>query len=442
MKARILLAPTGHKPTMTNDPQRSSLNPRHPHGAFLRSLVFSLDFFLIITALYQLKPASRSLLIEALGADSLPYVWIGSAVALLASIAVYRKMLDRFGRVRVVLLSCLFFAGSLVAFRMLAATHASWVAVAFYIFVDIFGVVLAEQFWSLADGSYSTEEGRHWYGFVGTGGLVGGVFGSVLAALLIRYTPVQTPDLMLVAAAFVGLILGLTWAMDQWGLLRRTGESTPPVALAPKAGNWRLIAGNRYLMLIAVALLLAQAISPLVEYQFLLIIEVAYPEREARTAALSLFFSILGGVSIAVNLVLTPLILNYLGVLAGLLVQPVALALSTGGFMLQPTLIPAAIMKITDRGLSYSINRAAKELLYIPVEPLLMYQAKAWIDMFGYRLFKALGSLIIIALTHRSLVGEGVADLGWVTLVGCVIWAWVLVILHRTYLALTRPGAK
>ena len=404
--------------------------------------MFSLDFFLIITALYQLKPASRSLLIGALGADSLPYVWIGSAVALLATIAVYRKILERFGRVRVVLLSCLLFTGALVAFRMLAATHTSWVAVAFYIFVDIFGVVLVEQFWSLANGSYQTAEGRRWYGFVGTGGLVGGVFGSILAALLISYTPLQTPDLMLVAAAFVGLIFGLTWGMERWGLLYRAEQGTPTPALAPKASGWRLIAGNRYLVLIAVVLLLAQGISPLVEYQFLHIIEMTYPEREARTAALSVFFSVLGGVSIAVNLVLTPLILNYLGVLAGLLVQPVVLAMSTGGFMLQPTLIPAAIMKISDRGLSYSINRAARELLFIPVEPLLMYQAKAWIDMFGYRLFKALGSLIIIALSHWSLVGEEVAGLGWVTLVGCVIWAWMLVALHKEYLILTRPATK
>ncbi len=436
------LHPRGKQLGMTSDPQKSSHESALSHGTLLRSLVFSLDFFLIITALYQLKPASRSLLIEALGADSLPYVWIGSAVALLVTIAVYRKILERFGRVRVVLLSCLIFASALVAFRVLATTHAPWVAVAFYIFVDIFGVVLAEQFWSLANGSYHTAEGRRWYGFVGTGGLVGGVFGSILAALLIRYTPLQTPDLMLVAAAFVGVIFGLTWGMERWGLLYRAEEGTPPVASVPKASSWRLITGNRYLVLIAAALLLAQGISPLVEYQFLHIIETTYPEREARTAALSIFFSILSGVSIAVNLILTPLALNYLGVLAGLLVQPVVLALSTGGFMFQPTLIPAAIMKISDRGLSYSINRAAKELLYIPVESLLMYQAKAWIDMFGYRLFKAMGSLIIIALSHQSLVGDGVADLGWVTLGGCVIWIWVLVTLHREYLVLTRTEKK
>jgi AAA family ATP:ADP antiporter len=400
--------------------------------------VFSLDFFLIITALYQLKPASRSLLIEALGADSLPYVWLGSAVALLVTIALYRPMLNRFGRVQVVLASCLSFAATLIAFRLLATTQAPWVAVAFYIFVDIFGVVLVEQFWSLANDSYRSDEGRHWYGFVGTGGLLGGVVGGVVAALLIRHTPLQTPDLMLVAAALVGLILGLTWMMERRGLLLRTGETLPSKVAVVGAGGWRLIAGNRYLVLIAVALLLAQAISPLVEYQFLHIIEAAYPEREARTAALSLFFSIMGGVSVAVNLVLTPLILNTLGVLAGLLVQPVILSLSTGGFMLQPTLITAAIMKIADRGLSYSINRAAKELLYIPVEPLLMYQAKAWIDMFGYRLFKAMGSLIIIALSQWSVSGNGVTDLGWVILVGCLIWAWVLVVLNREYRSLTQ----
>lgn len=198
-----------------------------------------------------------------------------------------------------------------------------------------------------------------------------------------------------------------------------------------------MIVGNHYLVLVVAALLLAQVIAPLVEYQFLHIIEDTYPEREARTAALSRFFSVLGGVSIAVNLVLTPLVLNCLGVLAGLLVQPLALAASTVGLMAHPTLIPAAIMKISDRGPSYSINRAAKELLYVPVEPLLMYQVKAWIDMFGYRQFKALGSVVIIVLGYVSVTGDGVEDLGWVVLAGCAVWMGVMVRLHREYLKQT-----
>lgn len=405
-------------------------------SGLLRSSILALDFFLIITALYQLKPASRSLLIEGLGAQALPYVWLGSAAALLVTVAIYRGVLERHGRVRVVLASCLLFIAALIGFRLLAAQPTATMAVAFYIFVDIFGVVLVEQFWSLANGSYRTDEGRRWYGFVGTGGLLGGVAGGGLAALLIKHTPLQTPDLMLVAALFVGLILALTWAIDRKGLLRREDEPASTTTPAD-IGGWRLIASKRYLVLIAAALLLAQAISPLIEYQFLRIIETTYPEREARTAALSLFFSILSGISIGVNLILTPLVLSGLGVLTGLLIQPLAMAAATAGFMLHPTLIPAAIMKISDRGLSYSINRAAKEILYIPIEPILMAQAKAWIDMFGYRLFKAMGSLVIIGVTALAANGFGVVDLGWVVLGGCAIWAWVLILLHREYLRMT-----
>ncbi|MEW6765141.1 MAG: Npt1/Npt2 family nucleotide transporter [Pseudomonadota bacterium] len=410
--------------------------PLHPFkGELLRSAILALDFFLIITALYNLKPASRSLLIEGLGASALPYVWLGSALALLVTVLLYRRILAHFGRVRVVMASCLMFVAALVVFRLLAETPTAAMAVAFYIFVDIFGVVLVEQFWSLADGSYRTDEGRRWFGFVGTGGLLGGVAGGGMAALLISHTPLQTPDLMLVAAFIVLLILALTQAIDRQGLLHRMGESNHlPV---PSPGGWRLIANQRYLALIAAALLLSQVLAPLVEYQFLKIIEATYPEREARTAALSLFFSILSAVSIGVNLVLTPLILRGLGVLAGLLIQPITLASATTGFMLHPTLIPAAIMKISDRGLSYSINRAAKELLYIPIEPMLMAQAKAWIDMFGYRMFKALGSLIIIGVTALAAHGMGVVDLGWIVIGGCLLWSWVLVELYREYLRLT-----
>lgn len=242
---------------------------------------------------------------------------------------------------------------------------------------------------------------------------------------------------MLVAAGIVLLILALTLTIERRGLLHRPGDSNH--VTRPSPSGWRLLTNQRYLALIAAALLLSQVLAPLVEYQFLKIIEATYPEREARTAALSLFFSILSAVSIGVNLVLTPLILRGLGVLAGLLLQPLALTTSTAGFMLHPTFIPAAIMKISDRGLSYSINRAAKELLYIPIEPMLMAQAKAWIDMFGYRLFKALGSLIIIGATTLAAHGLGVVDLGWIVLGGCVLWSWVLVELHREYRRLTAP---
>lgn len=402
----------------------------------LRTAVLFANFFLIIMALYHLKPASRSLVLEALGSDSLPYIWIASAISLLLLISVYHRILDRYSRLQVVLGSCVVFILSLVLIRVLLVFPGKVVPVIFYVFVDILSVVLVEQFWSLTNSIYSTEEGKRWYGMVGTGGLVGGMAGGGAAALVIKHTPLQTPDLLLVAALIIGMIYALTRMMARFRMY--VVEPRSEISIAEGKRGWRVLSHNRYLLLIATALLLAQLVSPLVEYQFLRIIELQYPEREARTAILSLFFSIMNAVSIIVNVLITPMVLRYFGVLAGLLVQPLALATTSYGFVLHPTLWPAATMKISDRGLSYSINRASKELLYIPVNPRLMYQAKAWIDMFGYRIFKVFGSMLIIVLTQWTAIASGRADLSWVIISGCVIWVLVLINIHREYKLLSR----
>ena len=74
----------------------------------------------------------------------------------------------------VVLASCLCFIVLLVVFRVLFTVHGQSAAIGFYVLVDIFSVVLVEQFWSLANTSSSNDEGRRSYWFVGSGGLMGG----------------------------------------------------------------------------------------------------------------------------------------------------------------------------------------------------------------------------------------------------------------------------
>jgi len=395
-----------------------------------RAAVLFLDFFLIILAYYQVKAASRSILIEYWGADRFPYVWIASALVLLGFIGFYHRWVERHSRLRVVLGSLIAFMAALATFRSLFAEDLAAAAIAFYIFVDVFSVILVEQFWSLTNAITSTEEGKRSYWFVGTGGLTGGLVGGLLGAALVRFTPMTTPDLLLSSAATLGLVFALTLLMARMGLYReRPGERGAVSA----AGGWRALVRSRYLLLIAAALLCAQLAQPVVEFQFLKMVEASYTELDARTTFISTFFSVLGITSIAVNLVLTPVIHRYLGVIAGMMTQPIMLMLFSFGFMTYSTLAMAGAMKIADRGLSYSINRASKELLYIPVDPVRTYQAKAWIDMLGYRLFKVLGSGLILLFTQWLPVSLGVAALGWLTVAICTLWLGIIAVLAREY---------
>jgi len=396
----------------------------------VRSTFLFINFFLIILALYQLKPASRSLFIESVGAENLPYIWIATAVTMGVFIAYYHRLVARHNRIHVVLGTCLTISGLLVVFRLLLNHSTPLIAACFYVFVDILGVVLVEQFWSLSNSIYTTHEGKSWYGVVGTGGLAGGVAGGWAAAMLIRHTPLQTPDLLITAAVIVMLIFGLTWVMGRVGLYCEVEHLVP---LEPISDGWRILRHSRYLLLIASILLLAQLVSPLVEYQFLNTVEVSHPELEARTAFLSLFFSVMGGVSIAINLGITPLVHRALGPIAGLLLQPLMIWIFSIWFFIQPTLYFSAATKISDRALSYSINRASKELLYVPVDSVLIYQAKAWIDMFGYRLFKVSGSLLILLFTQWLPFRISVPQLSWFSVSICVIWIILVYLVRQDY---------
>jgi AAA family ATP:ADP antiporter len=416
---------------------------RHPalRTAGARSLFLFTNFFLIITTLYQLKPASKSLFIESLGASFLPYVMIGTAVTMILFITWYHKMVARYSRLNIVMGSCLVFSGLLMVFRILLNQPGPAVPFAFYIFVDILGVVLVEQFWSLTNSIYTTMEGRSWYGVVGTGGLVGGVAGGAISAALIKFTPVQTPDLLLTAAGTILLILLLTWLMARAGIFCEVDHGTLSTQ-SVSAGSWRILGHSRYLALIAGILLLTQFASPIVDYQFMNAVEAAYPDQEARTAYISMFFSILGLVSIGINLGVTSLVHRCLGTIVGLMVQPLLMLLCAWGFMLNSTLTLGSAAKISDRALSYSINRASKELLYVPVDSVLIYQAKAWIDMFGYRLFKVTGSLLILLFTGWLPVTLSVGQLSWFVIVICLLWLGLIAMLRGEYDdACQRAGA-
>ncbi|MGH8454849.1 MAG: Npt1/Npt2 family nucleotide transporter, partial [Nevskiales bacterium] len=387
------------------------------------------------------KPASRSLFLEYADAAQLPYVWTASAVLLLALMPLYQRILRRYSRINIVIGTCLLIVALLVAFRIWMLTPGTAVAVGFYILVDIFSVVLVEQFWSLTNSVYRSAEGRRWYGLIASGGLLGGLIGGLVAGWLLKATPVTTADLLLVAASIITLMIALTLLLARHGLYREHPQHVRldevPTAVVE---GWRALRGNRYLALIALMLLMSQIAEPIVEYQFMHLVEQAYPEREARTAYLSHFLSVLSGIALLVNLLVTPLIHRRLGAVAGLLVQPLLLGVAALTFALQSRLFVGAAMKIADRGLSYSINRASRELLYVPVDPATIYRAKAWIDMVGYRAFKIAGNAVILLLTQWLPWKLSYEQLSWVVLGFCGLWIWAVLRVREDYSAVSRAA--
>lgn len=389
----------------------------------LRSILLFLDFFLIILAYYQVKPASRSLFLEYADARDLPYVWAASAALLLALLPLYERLLKKYTRLNIVLGTCGAVLVLLMVFRILLLRPSLPVAVGFYLLVDVFSVVLVEQFWSLTNSVFRRSGGRRWYGLIASGGLVGGLVGGFLASALVSLTPVKTADLPLVAAAIIGLMMWLTTRLARHGLYNEAPDLAVAAPIAA-AEAWQALRGDRFLILIALMLLLSQMGEPIIEYQFMHLVEQTYVNAEERTAYLSGFFSVLSGVALIVNLLVTPLILRRVGALGGLMVQPLLLGLAAAATVFQYQLVMAGIVKICDRALAYSINRTSRELMYLNVDTATIYRAKAWIDMVGYRTFKLAGIATILLLTQWLPWTMSAASLSWVVIALCAGWIY------------------
>ena len=69
----------------------------------------------------------------------------------------------------------------------------------------------------------------------------------------------------------------------------------------------------------------------------------------------------------------------------------------------------------------------------MPLDSVLLYQAKAWIDMFGYRLFKVAGSVVILLFTQWLPFQVSVPQLSWLTVSICAIWIGFIFVLRQDY---------
>ena len=405
----------------------------------IRGISLFMNFFQIIFAYYIVKPVSRSIYLEYFHADKLPYVWIASALLLGIFMPIYGRLIDKHDRRKVVILSCQLFCIILLIFFMLfrSGNTTPMVAAGFYITIDIMSVVLVEQFWSLANSTYESQTGSRWYGVIGSGGLVGGILGGLAASWLIRETALNSYDLILISSFLLfslGIYAALLISLD---IYREEDIQVRPKGL-DKTLTFRHIFSNRYVLLITTTILFAQLVEPIVEYQFMSFVEHGYPDRELRTAYLSTFLSILGLVALFINLLITPLVLRFVGAIWGLLLQPVMLFVASGYFSVNPGLNTGAIMKICDRGLSYSVNRASKEMLYVPVDPKFIYRVKAWIDMFGYRVFKIIGALLVLSLTQWFGIVWASETFSYLVMPVCLVWMLAAASLKPDYQKLCR----
>ncbi len=412
------------------------LRPREGPKVFLTFLYF----FLVITAYYIIKPVSRSLVLGELGSRLVPYMDLICAALMGPIVTLFAKLVDRMSKPRLVSGSFWVVIGVLMAFWWLLGWQHPWVAGAFYVWVAIFSVLVVTLFWLVANDLYHPREARRLFGFIGSGGILGGIVGSSVAAIGAQL--IGTQHLLLLSSAVLvicWLLVRRLWAFAPERVLAEEARATPrsrETFLTDLRGFANTVLQSRYLLLLITIVGLNKLVATLIYYQLNPFIEQAFPQQDERTTFAGMFF---GGLNIAAFLVqflLTSWVLRRWGLLVGLLVLPVGVLAGTTGLLVLPVLWLAALTELYDGSLNYSLQQTTKEVLYLPIDRSIRYKVKPFIDMVVFRFGKGVAAILGIVLL--DVFGIHPRFLSWVAIPLIVAWIAAALQVRGEYVATIR----
>ncbi len=401
---------------------------------FKAGFMFLYSFFIFAT-LYILKPVRSSLYLDTHGAENLWIGYIVEGILLFFVTWIYVRFAKQFkNKSDFFTFTTVFLISNILGFWVFFKFHmkVSWFVLLFYGWVATYSVTVATQFWTMANDIFNPEEAKRLFGFIISGGSLGGIVGGFITNFFAERF--GTENLLLLTGAFLTaavIVSRAVWKHEKPVLTESYHETAIP---GKERAGWiiQLFLKSRYLLLITALVLIAKVIETIVDNLFNGIVDNTILKKNELTAFFGAFFAWLNAVSFFLQLFITSKVLRHLGIGISLLLLPIGLLIGAGVSIFVPILSVAVATRIYDGGLSYSINLLSKEILYLPIASDVRYRVKPIIDMLFFRQSKFLAGIIIfIAL---KLLGLKVQQLGIIIVVMIPFWIWIALQVRHGYM--------
>jgi AAA family ATP:ADP antiporter len=401
-------------------------------GEGVSALLLAANAFYLLAFYQVLKLVREALILSESGAVAASYAAAGMAAILFVFVPLYGAFAARVNRVWLVCGVTLFFASHLLIFWALGSAGVR-IGVAFYIWIGVFNMVAVAQFWAFANDVYNSERGKRLFPLVGVGATLGAALGSLLATLV--FSGIGPYVLMLIAAAGLLVPVALTIIVNRReAATRRDAQVVSEQPLA-KGNGFKLVLTNRYLLLIALMVLVFNLVNTLGGY---MLNDLITKEADARIAAglaaaadrraiiATLSGTVLSSVNILAFLLQTfavSRIFKYVGVRGALFVLPLIALSGYTAVLVLPVLLVLQWTKIFENATDYSIQNTTRHALFLPTSREAKYNAKQAIDAFFVRTGDLLQAAVVflgtevLVLTVRSFALVNVVLVGvWLLL--------------------------
>lgn len=406
---------------------------RHEYVAVAWSFTY---FFFVLSSYYVLRPVREAMAVGS-GPDTIPYLFIGTFVAMLVATPIFGWVASRFPRRVFLPWVYLFFISNILIFWVVfskaidAGEEHIWLGRAFFVWLSVFNLFVVSVFWSFMADIYTREQGRRLFGVITAGGSIGALIGGAATSALV--VPIGFQNLMPISATMLLLAVLCIRQLRKWVVVEHekeiieTVESSKPLGGDPLAGITHLLS-SKYFAGIAVSSIIASLLGTALYMFAAELVEHAIPAPDERTR----FFSNMNVATNAIALIGQMFIVRHVvvrfGIGVSLSLMPIVSVVGFALLALDPVLGVVAILTVVRRALGFGFSKPTTDMLYSVVTPEEKYKTKNFIDTAVYR-----GGDVIGTWTVKLMSALGIAGISLVMLPFAVIWAIVALWLGRDY---------
>lgn len=340
------------------------------------------------------KVTRDALYLSQFPATTLPRaVLVASVLSIVASL-LFSRILSRTSPARAVPILFAASASLFVAEWGVAGISPRMVAVALYMHMAVFGLLVVSGFWSVVNESFDPHSAKKAVSRIGAGAAFGGILGGILADRVAALIDIRAMLLLLAALH----------AACAAGVLRFGRADTPPTAREP--GEERLglsvIGSSPYLQQIAWLVATVSVTGALLDYALKAQAAATYQGSEALVAFFALFYTATGIVGFVVQRVLAVPALRRLGLGGTLAILPIAVFLTSAFSAVVTRMATTVLARASETLLSNSLFRSGVELLYTPVAPAEKRPSKAIIDVAAQRGGDLVGAGVLLVVLFAA----------------------------------------
>jgi len=429
----------------------------------MRSIVWSwLYFFSLLASAFVLRPLRDSMGLNG-GPDKYPLLFTGTLVAMVVVSPPFALLVTKLPRKRFipivyrVSMICLF--AFWLWLKLSPGSLKLTAAYTFFIWFSVFNLFVVSVYRGFMADIWHLDQAKRLFGFIGVGGTLGALAGSLLATLLAK--PMGSTNLIFISIVLLEIAV---FSVRRLVAIHRI-DATPanqvnvPPGVEQPSDIWRglkLIISQSYLRWIASYTFLYGLIGTFLYYQQGKLVDLTIHDHDLRTQYFGkIEFSVQLG-TVLIQFFLTARLIRWFGITFALISQPaiavfgwiaLSLAMLYGSWLgahgftvghLVPELAVLAGVQILLRISNFATAQPAREALYTVVEREVKYKSKSFIDTFIYRLGDCLGAWAFMGI--QTLVAS-LTMIAFLTVPIAGVWVFVGRTLGRKQRELT-DGAR